>query len=68
MRTVLLVFCVVLCFCALFVLPPVFCVPNVASVSGLSILDYPLGFLECLFNTHLFVIKQQYKFNIFLSM
>jgi hypothetical protein len=29
---------------------PVSCVPNVASVSGLFILDYPFGFLQRLFS------------------
>jgi hypothetical protein len=36
-----LVFCV-----CLFGLRPVSCVPNVASVSGLSILNYHFGFIE----------------------
>jgi ATP-dependent helicase/DNAse subunit B len=35
----------------------VFCVPNVASVSGLSILDCPFGF----FLTYIFAIKQKKK-------
>jgi hypothetical protein len=40
--------CVVFLWCFLFVcLRPVACVPNVASVSGLSILDYPS--LDCPF-------------------
>ena len=39
---ILLLFCIV-CFC------PVSCVPNVDSVNGLSILDFPIGFLEHLF-------------------
>jgi hypothetical protein len=34
--------CCVFCFVSLL---PVSCVPNVASVSGLSILDLPVGFL-----------------------
>ena len=38
---IFLVFCV-FCFVCL---RPVSCVPNVASVSGLSILDFPFGFL-----------------------
>jgi hypothetical protein len=37
------------CFCFV-CLRPVSCVPNVASVSGLSILDCPLGFLWHYFN------------------
>ena len=36
--------CVVLCFCFV-CLRPVSCVTNVTGVSGLSILDYPFGFL-----------------------
>ena len=40
---IILVFCVgFFCFVCL---RPVSCVPNVASVSGLSILDCPFGFL-----------------------
>jgi len=39
-------FCVVFClFCRCVCLPHVSCVPIVASVSGLSILDCPFGFL-----------------------
>ena len=40
------VFCCVLCFICLL---PVACVPQVASVSGLSILNCPFGFLQHLF-------------------
>ena len=40
---IFLVFSVVLFFCCC--LRPVFCVLNVASVSGLFIVDFPFGFL-----------------------
>ena len=40
----------VLCYVFAFCLRPVSCVPNVASVSGLPILDYPFGFLQHLFH------------------
>jgi hypothetical protein len=46
-----LVFCVVLCYFVLVCLRPVSCVPDVASASGLSILDRPFCFLECLFKS-----------------
>ena len=45
-----LVFCVLLFF---FCHRPVSCVPNVASVSGLSILDCHFGFLKRLFRIFL---------------
>ena len=50
MLFIFLVFCVVLC-CVLFVLTSscVLCVPNVASFSGLSILDCLFGFLMITF-------------------
>ena len=51
-------FCVVLCLFFCFVrLRPVFCVPNVASVSGLSILDCPFGFLERLYSMYTLIKK-----------
>ena len=41
--------CVVhLCFVWLH---PVSCVPNIADVAGLSILDFPFGFLYCFFSS-----------------
>jgi hypothetical protein len=46
---ILLVFCVLLCVFFVY-LRSVSCVPNVASVSGLSILDRPFGFLETFIN------------------
>jgi hypothetical protein len=42
MLLVFLIFCVVFCFPCF---RPLFCLPNVASVSRLSILDCPFGFL-----------------------
>ena len=42
MLLVFLIFCVVFCFPCF---RPLFCLPNVASVSRLTILDCPFGFL-----------------------
>ena len=47
-------------FCIVY-LRPVFCVPNVASVSGLSILDFPFGFNPLTFIQHIVECKSNCK-------
>ena len=56
-------FCVVFClFCRCVCLPHVSCVPIVASVSGLSILDYPFCYLQIfLYTTKMLITKLGYQ-------